>query len=98
MAHVAHLPAAHLSDHPGGAAALMGVLQPGMKVGPLLLLDKVEDKDKKGVEGGEEEETQWLVSLRGGGGAKGDMGLGGEHKGAGEGLERREEVGGERKS
>jgi hypothetical protein len=38
---LAHLPAAHLSDHPGGVEALMNVLTPGLTLpGPLLVLQQ----------------------------------------------------------
>uniref|UniRef100_A0A383V4G5 S1 motif domain-containing protein n=1 Tax=Tetradesmus obliquus TaxID=3088 RepID=A0A383V4G5_TETOB len=38
---LAHLPASHLSDHPGGAEGLLGVLKPGLTLpGPLLVLQQ----------------------------------------------------------
>jgi hypothetical protein len=38
---LAHLPAAHLSDHPGGAEGLLSILKPGCTLpGPLLVLQQ----------------------------------------------------------
>jgi hypothetical protein len=38
---LAHLPAAHLSDHPGGAEGLISILKPGITLpGPLLVLQQ----------------------------------------------------------
>jgi hypothetical protein len=65
---LAHLPAAHLSDHPGAVEALMTVIKPGMTLpGPLLVLQqrrlKVDPADGR-----------WQLEPQGEGGAGGGRG------------------------